>query len=207
MAAASVQRSERSAVRTASSRTATSCELEIDSVSDAPVNPPRPFLGSRLHSVSLTRSSLVGRRNCVRPLDVPRSLTAITRARSVQLQRRGQSPSADSPQRIGRTLFTLRTRRCLLWARWSDEGTRAHAMTRPRTSSAPTPRTARRRFPLRPARCTRIYLSRAAGDTIMGRLGRRVKDGVYGLGGVRLWNSDISCNSSPSGYRPVSRCT
>ena len=57
------------------------------------------------------------------------------------------------------------------------------------------------------ARCTRLYLSRAAGDTIMGRLGRRVKDGVYGLGGVRLWNSDISCNSSPSGYRPVSRCT
>jgi hypothetical protein len=53
----------------------------------------------------------------------------------------------------------------------------------------------------------RIYLSRAAGDTIMGRLGRCVKDGVYGLGGVRLWNSDISCNSSPSGYRPVSRCT
>ena len=33
-----------------------------------------------------------------------------------------------------------------------------------------------------------------AGDTIMGRLGRRVKDGVYGLGGVRLWNSDISSN-------------
>ncbi len=140
MAAASVQPSVRSAVRTASSRTATSCELEIDSVSDAPVNPPRPFLGSRLHSVSLTRSSLVGRRNCVRPLDVPRSLTAITRARSVQLQRRGQSPSADSPQRIGRTLFHAAHASMRLVARaWSDEGTRAHGMTRPRTSSAPSP--------------------------------------------------------------------
>jgi hypothetical protein len=77
----------------------------------------RPFLGSCLHSASLTRSSLGGRRNCVRPLDVPRSLTSITRARSVQLQQRGLSPSADNLQRIERTLFTLRTRRCLLCAR------------------------------------------------------------------------------------------
>jgi hypothetical protein len=53
----------------------------------------------------------------------------------------------------------------------------------------------------------RIYLSPAAGHTITGRPGRRVKNGVYGLGGVWLWNSDTSCNSSPSGYRPVSRCT
>ena len=46
------------------------------------------------------------------------------------------------------------------------------------------------------------------GDTInMGRLGRHVSDGVYGLRGVRLWNFGISFSSSPSGYRPGSRCT
>ena len=36
---------------------------------------------------------------------------------------------------------------------------------------------------------------RADGQSLgmAGRLGRRVKNGVYSLG-VRLWNSDISCN-------------
>src|SRR4029453_11092767 len=35
---------------------------------------------------------------------------------------------------------------------WSDEGSRAHRMTRLRTSSAPTPGTARRRFPTAPGK-------------------------------------------------------
>ena len=52
-----------------------------------------------------------------------------------------------------------------------------------------------------------IHADMTTGMGIMGRLGRRVKNGVYGLGGVWLWNSDFSCNSSPSGYRPASRCT
>ena len=77
----------------------------------------------------------------------------------------------------------------------ADRGTRSTATDSPTTlPTAPT-----KVLKNLPFTCSRRHNH--------GRLGRHAKDGVYSLGGVRLWNSDISCNSSPSGYRPVSRCT